>query len=243
MPGVCAGVGFIRVCAKCIFLTLKMFWDVSDIVFAQTYLQVNTSNFTHSCGATKGFFTTFYKRSSTSQDLKLVKLPFKTNPRSGIWILSAWWTAYLLICVIVSHLLRNKKKSVPMSELPEEAQRLKRAAWRAASRRYYARKVARQQATPSRSIPFPHITDSRFLQPISLMDKRRKTLISELPDESQTLQREAWRAASRRYYARKTARHQGESTQFVHLLQSSEETLGPNRGGSGTSGGGIMCSW
>ncbi|KAM8734281.1 uncharacterized protein AB9X84_023128 [Acanthopagrus schlegelii] len=138
--------------------------------------------------------------------------------------------------------LRNKKKSVPMSELPEEAQRLKRAAWRAASRRYYARKVARQQATPSRSIPFPHITDSRFLQPISLMDKRRRTLISELPDESQTLQREAWRVASRRYYAKKNARHQGEPTQFVHLLQSSEETLGPNRGGSGTSGGGIMCS-
>nr|XP_020480696.1 uncharacterized protein LOC109974701 isoform X2 [Monopterus albus] len=31
--------------------------------------------------------------------------------------------------------LRNKKKSVPMSQLTEEAQRLKRAAWRAASRR------------------------------------------------------------------------------------------------------------
>ncbi|XP_073342262.1 uncharacterized protein [Pagrus major] len=138
--------------------------------------------------------------------------------------------------------LRNKKKSVPMSELPEEAQRLKRAAWRAASRRYYARKVARQQATPSRPIPIPHITDSRFLQPISWMDKRRRTLISELPDESQTLQREAWRAASKRYYARKTARHQSEPTQFVRLLQSSEETLGPNRGGSGTSSGGIMCS-
>ncbi|XP_054477357.1 uncharacterized protein LOC129109346 [Anoplopoma fimbria] len=51
--------------------------------------------------------------------------------------------------------LRNKKKGVPMSEMTEEAQRLKRAAWRAASRRYYARKVARQQANPSRSGPIP----------------------------------------------------------------------------------------
>lgn len=133
-----------------------------------------------------------------------------------------------------------------MSELPEEAQRLKRAAWRAASRRYYARKIARQRANPSRSGPFPHITDSRFPQPVSLVDRRRRTLISELPDESQTLQREAWRAASRRYYARKTARHhQDEQAQYVQLLQNvepSEETLGPNRGRSHTSRGGIMCS-
>ncbi|XP_051261869.1 uncharacterized protein LOC127366709 [Dicentrarchus labrax] len=140
----------------------------------------------------------------------------------------------------------RKKKSVPMSELPEEAQRLKRAAWRAASRRYYARKVARQQANPSRPpVPFPRITDSRYSQPNSLVDKRRRTLISELPDDCQTLQREAWRAASRRYYARKTARHQTEPTQYVHLLQNiepSEETLGPNTGGSHTNNGGIMCS-
>ncbi|XP_044062992.1 uncharacterized protein LOC122881201 isoform X2 [Siniperca chuatsi] len=140
---------------------------------------------------------------------------------------------------------RNKKKSVPTSELPEEAQRLKRAAWRAASRRYYARKIARQQANPSRSGPFPHITDSRYSQPISFVDKRRRTLISELPEDSQTLQREAWRAASRRYYARKIARHQTEPTQYVHLLQNmepSEETLEPNTGGSQTNSGGIMCS-
>lgn len=143
--------------------------------------------------------------------------------------------------------LLRKKKSVPMSELPEEAQRLKRAAWRAASRRYYARKVARQQANPSRPpVPFPRITDSRYSQPHnSLVDKRRRTLISELPDDCQTLQREAWRAASRRYYARKTARHQTEATQYVHLLQNiepSEETLGPNTGESHTNSGGIMCS-
>lgn len=132
-----------------------------------------------------------------------------------------------------------------MSELPEEAQRLKRAAWRAASRRYYARKIARQQANPQHLGPFPHITDSQCSQPVALVDQRRRALISELPDESQTLQREAWRAASRRYYARKTARHQMGPAQYVHLLQNmerSEETLGPNRGGSHTNSGGIMCS-
>ncbi|XP_039972660.1 uncharacterized protein LOC120783629 isoform X2 [Xiphias gladius] len=141
--------------------------------------------------------------------------------------------------------LRNKKKNVPMSELPEEAQRLKRAAWRAASRRYYARKIARQQANPSRSGPFPHISASQYSQPISFADKRKRTLISELPEESQTLQREAWRAASRRYYARKIARHQTDPTQYGRLLQDIEpsgETQGPNRAGSHTSSGGIMCS-
>lgn len=141
--------------------------------------------------------------------------------------------------------LRNKKKSVPMSELPEEAQRLKRAAWRAASRRYYARKIARQQTNPLHSGPFPHITDSQYSQPISFVDKRRRTLISQLPQDSQMMQREAWRAASRRYYARRIARHQTEPTQYGHLLQNietSEETQGPNRGGSHTSSGGIMCS-
>lgn len=143
-------------------------------------------------------------------------------------------------------LLRNKKKPVPMSELPEEAQRQKRAAWRAASRRYYARKIARQQANPSRSSPFPHIPASQYSQPISLLDKRRRTLISELPEESQMLQREAWRAASRRYYARKIARHRPDTTQYGHLLQRKEpsgETQGPNTGGSHASSGGIMCSW
>ncbi|XP_068180627.1 uncharacterized protein [Antennarius striatus] len=140
--------------------------------------------------------------------------------------------------------LRNKKKSVPMSELPEEAQRLKRAAWRAASRRYYARKIARQQANTSHAVPFPHVTDSQYSQPNWVADRRRRLLISELPDESQMMQREAWRAASRRYYARKTNRLQNENTQYVHLLQNtepSEETLGSNRGGSHNTGG-IMCS-
>ncbi|XP_068426279.1 uncharacterized protein [Clinocottus analis] len=238
--------------------------------------------------------------------------------------------------------LRDKKKGVPMSEQTEEAQRLKRAAWRAASRRYYARKVARQQANPlrsgpmhvtphsgpfpsrsgpgpfpsrsgpgpfpsrsgpgpfssrsgsgpfpscsrpgpfpsqtgprpfpsqsgpgpfqsntgprpgpflsgpgpipSRSGPVPHITDSRYPQPISFVDKRRRSLISDLPETSQSLQREAWRAASKRYYARKNARHQTEPIHYAHLLENMEpsgDPLEPNRGGSNTNSGGIMCS-
>ncbi|KAM9852251.1 uncharacterized protein ACBR49_005354 [Aulostomus maculatus] len=142
--------------------------------------------------------------------------------------------------------LRNKKKSVPMSELPEEAQRLKRAAWRAASRRYYARKIARQQASPSATLH--HHTNSQYSHPISFVDKRKRTLISELPVESQALQREAWRASSKRYYARKLARHQTEPTQYEQLLQNMEppgDPEGTNGGGSHTSSGGlggILCS-
>ncbi|XP_029306588.1 serine/threonine-protein kinase BUR1-like isoform X2 [Cottoperca gobio] len=197
--------------------------------------------------------------------------------------------------------LRNQKNGMPTSDLSEEAQRQKRAAWREASRRYYARKIARQQANPThsgpfpprsapfpprstpypprstpfsprsapfplrpapfpprpvpfpprsapsppRSAPFPYINDTRYSQPISFEDKKRRTLISELPEESQSLQREAWRAASRRYYARKTARHQIEPTQYPHPLQNTEpsgETLPPNRGESHTNSGGILCS-
>ncbi|KAF3839545.1 hypothetical protein F7725_018262 [Dissostichus mawsoni] len=157
--------------------------------------------------------------------------------------------------------LRNRNKGMPTSEREEEAQRLKRAAWRAASKRYYARKVARQQANPlhsgpfpprpnflpSRSAPFPqrsgpfaHINDNRFSQPISFVDEGRRSQT----EESQSLQREAWRAASRRYYARKNADHQTEPTQYPHLqnMEPSRETLGPSRGGSHSNSGGIMCS-
>lgn len=140
-----------------------------------------------------------------------------------------------------SNHLRNKKKSVPMSELPEEAQRLKRAAWRAASRRYYARKIARQQADPAHLGLFPQIAASQYSQPVSLAGSRRTTLIAELPGESQMLQREAWRAASRRYYARKTTRPRTEATQYVHLLQNAERSE-ETRGGAHTGSGGIMCS-
>ncbi|XP_029959482.1 uncharacterized protein LOC115397360 [Salarias fasciatus] len=59
--------------------------------------------------------------------------------------------------------LRNRKRGVPTSQLPEEAQRIKRAAWRAASRRYYARKVARQQAAYPR--PLPRLTNCPLPQP------------------------------------------------------------------------------
>ncbi|XP_068616653.1 uncharacterized protein [Brachionichthys hirsutus] len=136
--------------------------------------------------------------------------------------------------------LRNKKKNVPMSELPEETQRLKRAAWRAASRRYYARKVARQQGAASHSVPFPPAADPQCSRPNSAGDRRRRRLlISDLPDESQLMQREAWRAASRRYYARKTSRLQNEGTQYAHLLQKAEPS--EELGGSHNAGG-IMCS-
>lgn len=132
-----------------------------------------------------------------------------------------------------------------MSELPEDVQRLKRAAWRAASRRYYARKIARRQQNPPPSGAFPHLLrDSPYSQSHSYMDRRRKALISELPVDSQTLQREAWRAASRRYYARKMARHQAEAVQYGHLLDSmdlSGDAQGAGRDGT-ANGGGIMCS-
>ncbi|XP_033968745.1 uncharacterized protein LOC117468618 [Trematomus bernacchii] len=157
--------------------------------------------------------------------------------------------------------LRNRNQGVPTSEREEEAQRLKRAAWRAASKRYYARKVARQQANPSRSGPFPprsnflpsrsapfpqrsgpfvHITDNRFSQPISFVEEGRRSQT----EESQSLQREAWSASSRRYYARKNADHQTEPTQYPHLqnMEPSRETLGASSGGSHSNSGGIMCS-
>ncbi|XP_062254697.1 uncharacterized protein LOC133964549 [Platichthys flesus] len=140
--------------------------------------------------------------------------------------------------------LRVQKKGVPMSQLPEEAQRLKRAAWRAASRRYYARKVARQQPNPSRCNPFPHMSASQYSQPLSFMDTRR-TLISHLPKDSQLTQREAWRAASRRYYARKTARPQVDHTQYGHLLHNTDpsgENHDPDGAGSHSNSEGIMCS-
>ncbi|XP_030013651.1 uncharacterized protein LOC115435409 isoform X2 [Sphaeramia orbicularis] len=136
----------------------------------------------------------------------------------------------------------RRKRSVPMSELPEEAQRLKRAAWRAASRRYYARKVARQQGNPPRPGAFPPVTHSQLSAPMSLANKRRRTLISELPAETQSLQREAWRAASRRYYARKIGR-QTEPPQFSHFLQDMDPT-GQRQPPEARGGrlGGILCS-
>ncbi|CAN9514182.1 unnamed protein product [Ophioblennius macclurei] len=78
--------------------------------------------------------------------------------------------------------LRNRKRSVPMSQLPEEAQRIKRAAWRAASRRYYARKVARQQAGPAQPRVFPRLMNCPFSQ-------------------SGPLPQDSWASGHRRFYS------------------------------------------
>ncbi|KAM4735576.1 uncharacterized protein FYW61_006028 [Anableps anableps] len=139
--------------------------------------------------------------------------------------------------------LRNKKKNVPMSQLTEEAQRLKRAAWRAASKRYYARKIARQQANLHNVGPAAHAANAPRG---CLVEERRKRLISDLPEESQMLRREVWRAASRRYYGRKTARHHTESLQYGHLMENlnpagATHTQGPNGEGPLVISG-IMCS-
>ncbi|KAM4568642.1 uncharacterized protein V3H82_012759 isoform 2-T2 [Fundulus diaphanus] len=138
--------------------------------------------------------------------------------------------------------LKNKKKNVPMSQLTEEAQRLKRAAWRAASKRYYARKIARQQATLQHVGP---VGRPAHAQRGCSVDERRKRLISDLTEESQMQRREVWKAASRRYYDRKSARHQTDSSQFGRLpenLNPAGATQGPNREGPRVISGGIMCS-
>ncbi|XP_043974246.1 uncharacterized protein LOC122831817 [Gambusia affinis] len=136
--------------------------------------------------------------------------------------------------------LRNKKKNVPMSQLTEEAQRLKRAAWRAASKRYYARKIARQQA----SLHGGGGSHAASAQRGCLVEERRKRMISDLPEESQMMRREMWRAASRRYYDRKTTRHPNEGLQYGHLMENLDPagaTQGPNGEGPLVITG-IMCS-
>lgn len=85
-----------------------------------------------------------------------------------------------------------------MSQLTEEAQRLKRAAWRAASRRYYARKIARKQAKPQNLGPLHHNSHNQHLQLVPPVDRGGRTLISGRVLDSQTLQRDASRAAFRR---------------------------------------------
>lgn len=125
----------------------------------------------------------------------------------------------------------KKKKSVPMAELSEEAQRLKRAAWRAASRRYYARKVARQQASSAHAGLLSQVREfcsSRV---------QRRTLMQELPN---LLQRDASTA-----YSTPTVPHeQTEPTRCVRVRQDAEwpeEPLEPSGGSHGSSGG-ILCS-
>ncbi|KAM9807122.1 uncharacterized protein LOC133160638 [Syngnathus typhle] len=132
--------------------------------------------------------------------------------------------------------LRSKKKRVPTAELPEDAQQQKRAAWRAASRRYYARKVARQQTGPL-SRPAHHTAPSSHYLPRSPLatGNRKRTPISALPHDSQAQQREAWRASSRRYYARKRAQqhHHGGHPRYRH-----REPPGDDREGLE----GVLCS-
>uniref|UniRef100_A0A1A7Z737 Uncharacterized protein n=1 Tax=Iconisemion striatum TaxID=60296 RepID=A0A1A7Z737_9TELE len=141
--------------------------------------------------------------------------------------------------------LTNKKRVVPMSELPEEAQRLKRAAWRAASKRYYARKIARQRANPQRSVLISPVTNSQDFQPNCFMDRRQRMPIAGLPEETQMLQREAWRTSSRRYYTHKVTRHQTGSMQIgqmVENLNPSGAPQEPTREGPRSNSGGILCS-
>lgn len=124
---------------------------------------------------------------------------------------------------------RMKKKSVPMSELSEEAQRLKRAAWRAASRRYYARKIARQQANSARGGTFSQVRDFRC-SPL-------------LPDDCQTVMLQ--RAGSTAYCKSNITHHQTEPAKSRHLPQDTEwpeEPLEANERGSHDISGGIMCS-
>ncbi|XP_061770963.1 uncharacterized protein LOC133561592 [Nerophis ophidion] len=147
--------------------------------------------------------------------------------------------------------LRSRKKRVSMADLPEEAQRLKRAAWRAASRRYYARKVARQQSALTRPAPFHHQMEPHYsgapadLHCLAFGNKRKRAPISMLPQESQAQQREAWRASSRRYYhSRKTSLHPAAASHYP--LQNTEPSGDAHDGGDSyadTEGlGGILCS-
>lgn len=134
-----------------------------------------------------------------------------------------------------SELLRMKrKKSVPMSELSEEAQRLKRAAWRAASRRYYARKVARQQASSEPAGLLSQVRDFRC------SGVQRTALVQELPGDCPMLQREA----SAAYCAPPVTHNQAGPSQCARPPQDPgwpDDPLEAN-GGSHSVSGGIMCS-
>lgn len=158
-----------------------------------------------------------------------------------VWVFLMFQCKSSDLCLTFLHLSpphRNRKKNVPMSQLPDEAQKQKRAAWRAASRRYYARKIARQRANPLRSGPVAPVTNS---QRSGFMDKSRRSLISELPDP-QLLQNEAWS----RYYERKAVFHPSDNMAFGHVMENlnpSGAPQGPNSDGALANSGGIMCSW
>lgn len=176
----------------------------------------------------------FSKHESHSQNLQNKSdLPVQSQEETATDITNRSLVSFMV--------LRNKKKRVPTAELPEEAQQQKRAAWRAASRRYYARKLARQQAgPPSRPAQLHHAPPSSQYPaspcgPLATANRKRAP-ISALPHDSQAQQREVWRASSRRYYARKMApqqHHQNGPREYRHA-----EPPGGDRGGLE----GILCS-
>ncbi|XP_077577864.1 uncharacterized protein LOC144199861 [Stigmatopora nigra] len=87
--------------------------------------------------------------------------------------------------------LRHERRRVPTAEQAEEAQQQKRAAWRAASRRYYARKVARQMAGPAHLY---HPLPSRY-------DGARKWTVAALAaDKGPPADGRAWPAPSRKFH-------------------------------------------
>ncbi|KAK0131265.1 hypothetical protein N1851_034022 [Merluccius polli] len=128
---------------------------------------------------------------------------------------------------------------------PDEAQRLKREAWRAASRRYYARKMARLRAhrpPQGQLLPLSATASPCFL-PTSMTpnnmtsinhhhninnnnnnnnNRKRRKRILDLPEETQSSQREAWRAASKRYYARRTTGLHPDHLDLAHFLQNTQ---------------------
>ncbi|CAL8248884.1 unnamed protein product [Lota lota] len=129
---------------------------------------------------------------------------------------------------------------------PDEAQRLKREAWRAASRRYYARKMARLRAhrPPQGQLHPLGATASPCFLPASMTtnnnnnshssinnnnnnNRKRRKRILDLPEETQSSQREAWRAASKRYYARRSTGLHPDPLDLAHFLQDTQGMSAP----------------
>ncbi|XP_057689230.1 uncharacterized protein LOC130914240 [Corythoichthys intestinalis] len=109
--------------------------------------------------------------------------------------------------------LRSKKKRVPTADLADEAQQQKRAAWRAASRRYYARKVARQMAG------FHHQPPSRYPSPRYDGARRRRPAGASPPDTR------PWSAPSRKFY------HTRKTTNQNQYREPELEPTGDDGGG------------
>ncbi|XP_077455584.1 uncharacterized protein LOC144073529 [Stigmatopora argus] len=115
--------------------------------------------------------------------------------------------------------LRHKKRRVPTAQLAEEAQQQKRAAWRAASRRYYARKVARQMAGPAH---FYHPLPSRYPSSARYDGARRRTAVAAAggpPPDGR-----AWPAPSRKF-------HRTRNTAYPYREPHPEAAAGDDGGG------------